>query len=199
MPVKLLDMGDPGLALPEFVVLDASVILELTPDPNHPHPNHVAAKTFLQKLEIQAQQGIVKPILPLLAFEECYFKVCKRALTAYARLAREEWHVYYKRNPLTLRSIHPALVAFHQSLLSFPIEVTEPEDLAVRPGGTEPRLAERLTHFIDAFAVLPKDATIFSEAERLGIHTVATLDSDYSRADGFAVIMPRTSWGNQGN
>jgi predicted nucleic acid-binding protein len=43
---------------------------------------------------------------------------------------------------------------------------------------------------MDRFSVLPKDASILSEAERLGVYTAATLDSDWTRADGFTVFAP---------
>jgi predicted nucleic acid-binding protein len=191
MTAKLLDISDPSLHLPEFLILDASIVLELTPDPHKSHPHHTLAVNFLNRLRFAVQQELVKPILPLLAFEECYFKLCKRVLTEYGRLAGiNNWEVYYKRNPLVIRSIHPLLANLYTALLAFPIEISEPEDLAVHPKGQEPLLSVRMGELIDRFAVLPKDATILSEAERLGIFTVATLDSDWSRADGFTVIAP---------
>ena len=190
MSATLLDISDYSIPLPEFIVLDASLVLELTPSPSQPHRNHAVAIAFLQRLEINAQQGRVKPILPLLAFEECYFKICQRVLIAYAQMVGEKWHDYYKKNPLVIRSIHPALMTLYRTLLSFPIEITEPEDIAIQPKGREPSLSSRIGDFIDKFAVLPRDATIFSEAERLGIYTVATLDSDWLRADGFTVYAP---------
>ena len=190
MPATLLDIGDPALPLPEFLVLDASIVLELTPDPINPHPHHLLAVNFLHRLQLAAQEGRAKPILPLLAFEECYFKLCKRVLTAYGQLAGVPWHVYYKTNPLSIRGIHPVLMQFYQTLLTFPVEITEPEDLAIHPRGREPLLSSRIGDLLQQFSILPKDATIFSEAERLGIYTVATLDSDWSRADSFTVFAP---------
>ncbi|MGH2523976.1 MAG: hypothetical protein ACRDH2_15830, partial [Anaerolineales bacterium] len=56
--------------------------------------------------------------------------------------------------------------------------------------GQKPLLSTRMGELINQFAILPKDATILSEAERLGIYTVATLDSDWSRAEGFTVFAP---------
>ncbi|MBI3360888.1 MAG: hypothetical protein HY023_07240 [Chloroflexi bacterium] len=189
MPASLLDIGDPNLLLPEFLVLDASLVLELVPDPAHLHKHHALAVAFLNRLRSAARQEIVKPILPLLAFEECYFKLCKRVLIEYGRLAGGvRWDRYYKANPLAIRSIYPVLMKLHNDLLAFPIEITEPEDLAVRPKGREPLLSDRMGDLINQFAILPKDSTILSEAERLGIFTVATLDSDWSRADGFTVL-----------
>ncbi len=191
MPAKLLDINDPSIPFPEFLVLDASVVLELTPDPRKSHPHHTLAVNFLNRLRLAAQQELVKPILPLLAFEECYFKLCKRVLTEYGRLAGiHNWEAYYKSNPVVIRSIHPLLAKLYTDLLAFPIEISEPEDLAMYPKGREPLLSARLGELVNRFAVLPKDATIFCEAERLGIYTAATLDSDWSRADGFTIFAP---------
>jgi hypothetical protein len=188
--VTLLDISDASLTLPEFLVLDASIVLELTPSPIHPHRNHILAVNFLNRLRLSAQHGTVKPILPLLAFEECYFKLCWRFLEPLSKATNMRWQDYYRRNPSVLRSIYPILSQFYQTLLAFPVEITEPEDTAVYPKGREPLLAIRIGDFINRFSVLPKDATILSEAERLGIYTVATLDSDWSRADGFTVFAP---------
>ena len=192
MPANFLDISDASIPLPEFIILDASIVLELTPEPAHPHKNHVLAVNFLHRINGAAQQGGVKPVLPLLAFEECYFKIAKRILESYGKLAGVPWHIYYKQNPQSIRSALPALAQLYNMLLAFPIEITEPEDLAILPKGRERPLSLRMGEMIDSFSILPKDATIISEAERLGIKTLATLDSDWSRADGFTVFAPLT-------
>jgi hypothetical protein len=192
MPATLLNISDSTIPLPEFLILDASLVLELTPDPAQPHKHHTLAVNFIHRLRVATQTGNVKPILPLLAFEECCFKLSKRILTAYGHLNGVPWHIYYKENPLSIRSVHPLLLQLQQMLLAFPIEITEPEDLAILPKGSVASLSARMGDLINQFAILPKDATIFSEAERLGIFTVATLDSDWSRADGFTVFAPPT-------
>jgi len=190
MPSILLDISNPNLNIPELLVLDASLILELTPNPVRPHPHHTLAVNFLNRLQAAAQQGQVMTLLPRLAFEECYFKICLRFLVPDAKRVGMHWHDYYKKNPTAIRAATSTLTLFYQLLQAFPIEVIEPEDLAVTPKGREPPLADRLGDLINQFAVLPKDATILGEAERLGIYTVATLDSDWTRADGFTVIIP---------
>jgi predicted nucleic acid-binding protein len=188
MSAKLLDISDTTITLPEFLVLDSSLILELTPNPGAPHKNHALAIGFLNRLRVNAQSGSVKPLLPLLAFEECCFKICQRILTQYGQLMGLRWHEYYKQQPFSIRTIYPLLEQLRGNLLSFPIEITEPEDLAIYTRGKEKPLSERMNELINRFAILPKDATILSEAERLGIDTVVTLDSDLTRATGFTII-----------
>ncbi len=191
MPPILRDIRDLNAPLPEFIVLDTSLILELHPVSSSANSNHTLAVNFLNRLKSEARQTRVKPLLPLLAFEECYFKICQLILTVYGKSAGGmKWHDYYKQHPLTIRSIHPVLMQLYQTLLSFPIEIAEPEDLAIYPKGRELLLAARMGDLINQFAILPKDATILAEAERLGIYAVATLDRDWSRADGFTVFAP---------
>ena len=185
----MLDIGDPSLRLPEFLVLDASLVLELTPSQDRPHKHHALAANFLNRLRQVARSGLTIPLLPLLAFEECYFKLCQRVIAATSPKS-EIWHLYYKKNPSVIQSVRPVLVGLYEALHAFPIEITEPEDIAIPPKGRVPLLATRMGDLINQFSVLPKDATILSEAERMGIFTVATLDSDWARADGFTVFAP---------
>ena len=191
MPAKVLDINDPTIPFPEFLILDASLILELHPTSASTNTNHALAVNFLSRLKLATKQGLVKPLLPFPAFEECYFKICRFILTGYARIAGGlKWHEYYKQNPRIIQSIHPLLVQLYQLLLAFPIDIIEPEDLAIFPKGRVPLLSARMGELIYQFSILPQDAAIFSEAERLGVYTVATLDSDWLRADGFTVFAP---------
>lgn len=45
----------------------------------------------------------------------------------------------------------------------------------------------RMRHFITAYYLLPQDALILAEAERLGVSAVATLDSDWRRVAEFDI------------
>ncbi len=189
MPARLLNLSDPNLPLPEFLILDASIVLELAPNPNEqPHPNHVAAVTFLHRLQGEALAERVIAVLPLLAFEECYFKICQRILRALS--GNQFWHIYYKQNPDSFQQILPHLLQFFNTLRAFPIHISEPEDIATPALANATPLAQRMGELISSFQILPKDATILSEAERWQIRDVVTLDSDWSRADGFNVYTP---------
>jgi predicted nucleic acid-binding protein len=189
MAAILIDINDPNIQLPEFIVLDASVVLELRVSPNRQR-HHNSAINFFRRLRPLASSGQVMPLLPLLALEECYFKICQYKILEFLanNNIQTPWHRYYKQNPQIIQNTVQNLQVFYNILRSFPIVVIEPEDLAVLPIDTEPRLSERMKDFIQNFLILPKDATILSNAERLGIDTVVTLDSDWSRADGFKVI-----------
>jgi predicted nucleic acid-binding protein len=187
MAAIIHDIRDSRLPLPDFLVLDASLLLELRPDLTNNRPNHLVAINFLDKLSNAAKTGETIPLLPLLAFEECYFKLCVGILTQYSKNTSQNWHDYYKNNPKAINAVVPLLINFKQILDAFPIEIIEPEDLAVPPRGKLQLMADRMGEFIGSFSVLPKDATILCDAERLGVFNVATLDGDWKRADGFNV------------
>ena len=46
---------------------------------------------------------------------------------------------------------------------------------------------KRLRHFIAHYQLLPQDALILAEAERLGVTAIVTLDSDWHRVTGFDI------------
>jgi predicted nucleic acid-binding protein len=48
-------------------------------------------------------------------------------------------------------------------------------------------MAEAKSKFATAYYLLPQDALILAEAERLGVLAVATLDQDWRRAAAFDV------------
>jgi predicted nucleic acid-binding protein len=48
-------------------------------------------------------------------------------------------------------------------------------------------LEERVRHFIIAYYLLPQDALILAEAERLGVRAIVTLDSDWRRVAEFDI------------
>jgi len=51
-------------------------------------------------------------------------------------------------------------------------------------------LQDEMLNNIRRFEILPKDAYIVAEAQRLGVTALATLDTDWDRLDGFTVYRP---------
>lgn len=189
MSATIIDLRNTSIHFPDFIILDASIVLELWP--NLPGQYHSIVVDFFRRIQPLVDQGQVIPLLPLLAFEECCFKLCRIGIESHLSNIQQSnifWHNYYKTNPGILNGLETQIRSFYQILQAFPIVIIEPEDLAVNPIETEPRLADRMIDMMLGFQVLPKDATILSNAERLGIDTVVTLDSDWRRADGFTVI-----------
>jgi predicted nucleic acid-binding protein len=184
MPATLYDIGDPNIPFPDFLILDASIILALRSASNHPHG--VIVRKFLNRVQTAVRDGQTLAYLPYLALEECYFKICKDYLREQAGRGTH-WVQYYKQNPQEISTVHPKLVELRRYLRAIPIPILEAEDL-VATHRRPPPLSERMLAFVNRFQILPKDAAILADAERAGIYTVASLDSDWRRADGFTVI-----------
>lgn len=188
MVANIINMGDAEIDFPDFLVLDASVLLELKPRSNH--PRHRILVEFMDRLRPLARQQRTLPLLPLLAFEECCFKICKTLFDNEAKKGSSPWHILYKQNPEFIQECRPKINDLFELIEAFPIMIIEPEDISVIPKGTAPHMADRMIDMIFQFNVLPKDATIIGVAERLDIKTLVTLDTDWHRANGFDVITP---------
>jgi predicted nucleic acid-binding protein len=127
-------------------------------------------------------------LMPVL--QECYHVILtnslRRAWAAMDPVSRPpNWLATYKCQPELLKVGFPELAEFKEILATIPLTPVQPEDL-VTSAGAEP-LEERLRYFITAYYLLPQDALILTEAERLGVLAVATLDQDWRRAVAFDV------------
>lgn len=189
MPAVVRDIRDPSLQIPQFLIVDASLLLELIPD-SRPHRNHIIAIEFLNRVRKAALTGEVIPLISYLGLEEFFFKVCQIYLEEKGQLYKLKWHEYYKKNPNYIRAtIYPVLLKHYQMLKAFPFVILDPNDLSTKNKMIP--LADCMADYIGQFNILPKDATILSEAKRIGVFCIATLDRDYLRADGFTVLYPQ--------
>jgi len=187
MPAIIRDISDPNLPFPDFLILDTSLLLELVANIPH-HNQHEIAVNFLYRLRGGASRDEVIPIIPYLVLEEFYFKICRLYLDSVR--GQLPWDQYYKRYPQCMSTnIQPILIHYYHLLQAFPIIILEPEDLSLNRGMLS--IADCMTNYIGKFQILPKDATILSEANRVGIFQVATLDRDFERADGFTIFLPQ--------
>jgi hypothetical protein len=106
-------------------------------------------------------------------------------ITTPAENRLPNWLVAYKHHPELLALGFADLASFDGILASIPLTPVEPRDLD--PSHVSRPLEERLRHFITAYWLLPQDALILAEAERLGVRAVATLDSDWRRVAEFDI------------
>jgi len=189
MPAVVRDIRDASLQLPQFIIVDASLLLELVPN-SPPHRNHIIAIEFLNRIRNAAQRGEVIPLISYLGLEEFFFKICQIYLDEKGKSHKLKWHEYYKKNPSFISAtIYPVLIKHYQMLKAFPLFILEPVDLTTKSKMIP--LAECMIDFIGRFNILPKDATILSEAKRIGVFCIATLDGDFLRADGFTILFPK--------
>jgi len=175
-----VNLADPAIALPEILVVDASLFLVLRPGATHPHRS--AAAAFLNRVAAKCSSGNMMCLAPTIVLEECYYKIIQFHIQG---VTNTYWHQYYKANPQIVQQCIPHIVKFHQIIMALPAQIVTPEDLALtQPAST---LEERMRHFVSAYDLLPKDAYILAVAERLGVRNVATLDADWHRARQFTV------------
>jgi len=186
--MALYDLADSDTPLPQQLVIDSSLLLALRPGDDNPYA--VTAQAFVRRLRLSIAAFELVAWAPLPAVQECYHILLAhhlqrtwKSLDPAARLPN--WLAMYKRQPELLRSGFADIARFDDLLAAIPLTVVQPEDLEDRdvPG----TLPERLRHFVTTYHLLPQDAMILAEAERLGVKTVATLDSDWRRVTEFDV------------
>lgn len=179
-----VDLRDSTQPLPEYLLLDASVLLRV---------NNADVSGFLQRVRQGYQQGTVYPLMCLWTLEECYHTLIRRAYqkhlpqhrTAIARKfgkkpSQLRWHHLYKQRPRIIRKEFSGIEAFRLHVAGFPIQVLEPEDLG-SPGS--PPLEDRMRHYMKSACILGHDAYLEAVAERLEARHIATLDGDFCRLD----------------
>lgn len=174
--------------IPSQLVLDSSLLLALRSRDDNPQAE--ATRRFVGRLgqQILAQQTVAW-LLPSV-LQECYHVILSRGLrraweTMPAATRPANWLAVYKHRPELLAVGFPELTAFDEILAAIPITMVQPRDL-----GTKyiPEILEaRMRYFITAYYLLPQDALILAEAERLGVTAVATLDSDWRRVTEFDI------------
>lgn len=186
--MALYDLADSATPLPPQLVIDSSLLLALRSGDNNPYV--AAARAFVRRLRlcIAAFELVVWAPLPVL--QECYHILLThhlqrtwKSLDSAARLPN--WLAMYKQQPELLAGGFADIARFDDLLAAIPLTVARPEDL--KDSDIAGTLPERLRHFITAYHLLPQDAMILAEAERLGVKAVATLDSDWRRVREFDI------------
>jgi len=100
----------------------------------------------------------------------------------------------YKRQPELIAAGFDNLTSFGDILAAIPLTPAQPNDLLVTPDTQS--LEDRMRHFITAYYLLPHDALILAEAERLGVTAIL-----HSTAIGVAslsstsTLPPSDLWG----
>ena len=184
----LYDFSDLSIPLPPQLVFDTSFLLALRPDDDNPRA--AATQAFMRRLRprITALELVAWLVMPVI--QECYHIV----LTGVVRRIWQSedpatrpanWLALYKRDPAIIKLGLPELDRFDTLLATIPMTWARPED-QIYFSMTHPP-DERLRYYIARYHLLPSDALILTEAERLGVRTVATLDSDWRRVTEFDI------------
>ncbi len=186
--MAVYDIADPHIPLPAQLVVDTSLLLALRSGDDNPQAP--LAREFIRRLRQQILAYRTVAWLPISVRQECYHVILANRLRYMwekmdPATRPPNWLVMYKRQPELLTAGFPDLLEFDRILATIPLTPVQPEDLALS-AEREP-LEERLRYYITTCCLLPQDALILAEAERLGVQAVATLDQDWQRLTTFDV------------
>jgi hypothetical protein len=190
MPPSILDLSDPNVPLPGFILVDASILLMVRSLPGvPPSPRQAAATHFLTRIQNAYCVGDTIPLVCPLTLEECYFKIIRWKYENDPALGGGQWHQLYKNHPQQIRNYLSDIQAFYTWIIGIPFTIIEPEDLVTQGTSLSP-IEDRMRHYSDSCCILPKDACLVAVADRLGITHIASLDRDFERLDAtFTVYM----------
>jgi hypothetical protein len=186
--MTLHDFSNLSTPVPPQLVFDTSFLLALRPDDDNPHA--AASQAFARRLRpcIAALESVAWLMMPVI--QECYHII----LTGFMRRAWQNqdpatrpanWLALYKRDPAIIQLGLPELDGFDTLLATIPMTWARLEDQINSP--MTHATDERLRYYIARYHLLPSDALILVEAERLGVRAVATLDSDWRRVAEFDI------------
>lgn len=186
--MALHDLANPTTSLPAQLVFDTSFLLALRPGDDNPYAE--AAQGFARRLRtaIASLELVAWLVLPVL--QECYHIILASSLrrvwqTLDPATRPANWLALYKQEPVVLDRGLPALHRFDALLAAIPATLARPQDQALASTAGLPD--ERLRYFIARYRLLPQDALILAETERLGVSAIVTLDSDWRRITEFEI------------
>jgi predicted nucleic acid-binding protein len=186
--MALYNLADPDAPLPSQLAFDTSFLLALRPLDDNPRTD--AAQSFARRVRrgIKAIELVAWLMMPVL--QECYHIILTsnlrrlwQSMDSATRPAN--WLTLYKQTPDSLEKGFAEIEQFDTLLAAFPITLAQPDDL-LRNQTAHP-LDERLRYFIRRYHLLPQDAMILTEAERIGVEAIATLDKDWRRIAEFDI------------
>jgi len=186
--MALFDLANEAVPLPVQLVLDTSLLLACREGDDN--PCSAAAQKFIRRLgkQIGEYQIVAWLLIPVL--QECYHIILSKSLRrSWAALPPDRrppnWLAAYKHQPDLLAAGFADMTGFDDILAAIPLTPVQPEDLTASTSAHP--LEERIRHFITTYYLLPQDALLLAEAERLGVTAVATLDRDWRRVTEFDI------------
>jgi len=188
MPATIVNLTDTSISVPEWLVLDTSLLIEPDAPPSGQSKNHHAAcLTFLGRIgqAIRAERTLA--VVPYFAYEEAIHVLLRYELSRLATArAFSDWKALYKADPNSVHVALPKIEAIRRGWQTAGFQVTDAKDLVTSM--TAAPICDRMLAMARAYRIMPRDATILATAARIGIRTVATRDRDWRRADGFTVF-----------
>lgn len=191
-----LDFSVSDISLPDLLLFDASILLELVPVFGTAKPErNESVLQFLERVREARRRGECFPLVAIHSLLECYHKILlveyerdpaldkRRDAIAHRRQidkSKVTWHHLYKDSPKLVQRYYRKIENFFQAVRIIPVSVIEPEDLAVSRSNVA-TIEERVRYYIKSHCLWVNDGYLVAVAERLGVYQIATLDRDFDR------------------
>ncbi|MGH2535320.1 MAG: type II toxin-antitoxin system VapC family toxin [Thermomicrobiales bacterium] len=191
MSGNLVNLSQPGIAIPDPVVVDSNVVIAFFQAffPGEHAQQVDRASSFFRRLRAENQQAILTPSafseLLHVAVRNRYKLIVKdqrRVLTARYGVPINTWVDLYKEDPTILQDIGHNLAALRQALVARNIVIAGAEDMRFARYPSARPYAEELIDRMVRYGLDSSDTCILLEAERLGVTSVVTMDRDIRRA-----------------
>ncbi len=185
MAGNIFDLDDPNVRLPNFFILDTNVVVEFhmapviasLPDANATQAQR--ASQLFQRLADEHKLGFITPII----YSEVMHLAIKLNYQKHGLsrgLKKGGWLNLYKTEPTFIQTLQPNLEELRFLLSTNRTTFLSPDDLG--PIDSNTTFDHRLIELCCTYSLDTHDAGILFEAERFGIDSIVTMDSDLQRA-----------------
>lgn len=197
MAGSILDLAFPGILLPLTIIVDSNLIVARFLRSYYHTPHHLEAERAAQFFRLLGSTNCVGLVTSTVANEVFHLALKARyrfelpkyqaALSAYAppqpgrqRTRKFAWLDLYKLTPTIAQDLEDDLLALRRRLLETGLLFVQPNDLAPLP--LDRTIEEETISLITRYGLDSNDAAILSDARRLRVPAIATLDRDLQRA-----------------
>lgn len=189
MAGSVVDLTDPAIPLPDLIVVDTNIIVERfgTSFGYQPHLAYgPRVHDFFQRLSRSNATGIVTPAM-YVELAHVLVKFWYRSLLGRNKAAMTQqfgplssWKELYKRDPGILQGMRSDFSLLSQQMAANGIRSVDSKELNPVPSGNPSD--QELVEIMCRYGLDSTDAMILSDAERIPVLEIATLDADLLRA-----------------
>jgi predicted nucleic acid-binding protein len=189
MAGSVVDLSDPTVPLPSPIVVDTNIIVERFGTSFGYQPNLIfgpRVHDFFQRLARANATGFITPSIHV-ELAHVLVKFWYRTLLGRNKSALRQqfgqlssWKELYKRDPAILQGMRSDFALFSHQIAASGIYFLDADELNPIPSGNPSD--RELIEIICRYGLDSTDAMILSEAQRIPVLEIATLDADMLRA-----------------
>ena len=195
MAGSLVDLSEPGLALPDRLVVDSNIVIDWLLAEGDAVARGTPAGSgqervirFVSRFQQERRTGVITSTSAAEIFHFILKLAYRRALVdyrpdiavRYPGLRRPSWDHLFKARSDLVKRFAGVLDDARRSILAAGIVFLQPDDLGPIPSGRP--LENELVRTMERYELDSNDAAILVEARRAGVAAVATADRDLHRA-----------------